>query len=143
MFQRFFYVSRAAEPVREQDLLTIYEQSIPFNNAHGVTGMLVYENRHFLQFIEASPEVMPGLHDRIQRDPRHSLLRTFSYTVVRERVFREWRMLWTLADGSQFALPDSLARGSASALSLPPQLIASPQVAERLVTNAYLGVQEP
>jgi len=70
-----------------------------FNAAHGLTGVLVFDGQHFLQYLEGPKQPLWDLLVRIAQDPRH-----VNFTLQHqgasgsERVFRNWSMGYALVD---------------------------------------------
>lgn len=72
-----------------EELLITFRES---NEKIGVTGILLYLDRCFLQIIEGAKENVTELFNIIQTDPRHDqILRIYSGT-TQERTFKEWSM---------------------------------------------------
>lgn len=64
-----------------------------FNASHGLTGVLVFDGQHFLQYLEGPQQPLWELMVRISRDPRHvnfNLLHRDS--CASERLFSNWSM---------------------------------------------------
>ncbi len=86
------YASRALQPFGDDDLLQLLKAARARNDAHGVTGMLVFAAGSFLQLIEGEDEAVEVIWDRIRMDPRHTGLRVLKDGPARERLFAEWSM---------------------------------------------------
>lgn len=88
------YVSEATFP--EQDTLTtmedICEKSQKFNASKSISGVIFYENRHFVQVIEGEEHELRCLMAKICRDSRHSEIEYFVDEPVSERSFNDWSM---------------------------------------------------
>jgi hypothetical protein len=112
------YLSVAAKGLERNDLHAIGEEARRFNVSQGITGLLAYNGRHFLQLLEGRGNRVEELLGHIAHDPRHHDL-----VVIRreERVLREcggWSMLVRLVpvegigaslEGGEDALPPGLA----------------------------------
>ena len=61
-----------------------------YNGVNGVTGVLLYENRHFLQAIEGEEPVLRDTYGRILKDPRHTNLHKLVDEPVDSRTFPDW-----------------------------------------------------
>jgi hypothetical protein len=75
------------------------------NNARvGVTGMLVYRQKHFLQVLEGPKSAVLELYERIEGDPRHFRIAQLSSERIQQRSFGGWSM------GYAEATPEFLAK---------------------------------
>jgi len=86
------YVSRAAEAVTEESLLSLMQQCMANNEASGITGMLLYGNDTFLQVLEGEEPVLDTLVDKIRKDPRHSEIHFLYRKPVEHRQYTEWSL---------------------------------------------------
>ncbi|MGI8436962.1 MAG: BLUF domain-containing protein [Chthoniobacterales bacterium] len=74
------YVSRAADSFSADDLLELLRQSRENNERAGVSGMLLFKERRFLQLLEGDEASVRATFQRIQRDPRHHEITSCSKT---------------------------------------------------------------
>ena len=89
---RLLYVSTAKHFLSHRELEALVAEARAHNAAAGITGMLIYTDGHFLQYLEGPRSEVEALFSRIERDPRHlGLLRIFEGPQAR-RVFAEWSM---------------------------------------------------
>ena len=86
------YTSRAVVPFTADDLHDLLTRSRRNNHAAGLTGMLLYKQRHFLQVLEGEDSVVDGLYERIVADPRHTQAVVLLRETLAERQFAEWSM---------------------------------------------------
>ncbi|CBQ67585.1 conserved hypothetical protein [Sporisorium reilianum SRZ2] len=62
------------------------------NTSQGITGLLLYRDGSFAQFLEGPADAVDALYDKIERDPRHhGVIRVLRQSVTK-RDFREWSM---------------------------------------------------
>ena len=62
------------------------------NTSKAITGLLLYRDGSFAQFLEGPADAVDGLYDKIERDPRHhGVIRVLRQSVTK-RDFREWSM---------------------------------------------------
>ena len=66
-----------------------------FNEANGVTGVLLFTGNHFAQTLEGPPTVVDQLMARIGQDQRHKVLRTVDRHDVATRKFKTWSMAYS------------------------------------------------
>ena len=146
--QQIVYVSAATRAMDEPDLRDLLAEARHFNEANGVTGMLLYCDDTFMQVLEGARTVLEPLYVRICRDRRHARVlsvrddwdkfKLWDLSVrneeVRERSFGGWSMAFHALD--RHALPstpgfsDFLMRGS----PLHERLSQSEDAAHRLLT---------
>ncbi len=58
----------------------------------GITGLLLYRDGSFAQFLEGPADAVDSLYDRIERDPRHHGVIRVLRQPVTKRDFRQWSM---------------------------------------------------
>ncbi|QJE74072.1 BLUF domain-containing protein [Aerophototrophica crusticola] len=86
------YVSRAAVPLGEAELLSLLRQARNNNSRDRVTGMLLYRQGRFMQALEGPNALVQGLYRRIQIDPRHTQVTTLIKFQPTGRAFDGWSM---------------------------------------------------
>ena len=90
------------------------------NNARaGVSGLLYYNGRRFLQALEGEPVAVATTLGRIRTDPRHRAVVILSDRDVTAREFGPWAMADATADGDPAAFlarVDHLAAGATPAV---------------------------
>lgn len=89
---RLIYASRAAEALTPADHEQILESSRRNNAKVGVTGLLAFGSREFLQCLEGSREAVNATYARILSDPRHQDVQLIDCRDVDQRWFGEWGM---------------------------------------------------
>ena len=70
------------------------------NISSGVTGILFYQDGHFVQLLEGYQSALQDLLTRIRRDPRHQDLRVFLDAQILDRNCAEWSMVSVNLDRS-------------------------------------------
>lgn len=86
------YVSIANEEVREEELLEILRVSRINNSRTGITGILLYKNRKFMQLLEGDEDAVCKTFARIGRDSRHRDVTVLFQNETDERDFADWSM---------------------------------------------------
>ena len=94
------YVSNAVHLMTETDLTDLLRQARAINEAHVITGMLLYKDRSFLQVLEGDSDAVHTLYARIVRDPRHEKVKTLYDEPIAKRDFQEWTMGFRNLNGS-------------------------------------------
>ena len=92
MLVRLLYASRPTAPMTPPLLDSILERSRAHNPKHGITGILCYSDRLFIQVLEGSRDEVCELYNTIARDDRHEQVRILSFEEIRERRFGGWTM---------------------------------------------------
>lgn len=92
MLSHLVYVSTASEPMSEPDLAGLLEQSRERNERYGITGMLLYKNRRFIQLLEGEEENVQKIFRSIARDERHYDVQLLWSHYAQYREFPDWTM---------------------------------------------------
>jgi hypothetical protein len=98
------YVSLAVRPLREDELVALLETSRRNNALTGITGLLLYKDGNFMEFLEGSREEVCALLETIRLDPRHRNMIVLLQQEQPGREFPEWSMAFQRLDGG--SLPD-------------------------------------
>ncbi len=86
------YMSTAPHDMSDAELEKILATARAFNPTKGITGLLLYVERQFLQYLEGDEAAVEALYKSIEKDRRHSgVMRLFSGDYER-RVFEDWSM---------------------------------------------------
>ena len=86
------YVSYAKEDLDAEDLDRLWKSSFKSNKSLGITGMLVYLNKRFLQVLEGDRKKVEKLFARIQKDRRHEGVMLLLDGPLEKRNFEDWAM---------------------------------------------------
>jgi len=95
------YTSLASRDLPPEELSLLLEKARAHNASQGITGMMIYHRREFMQLLEGEQAAVQALYERIAGDPRHQQLRKIWDGPIRERGFSDW--------GMAFVAPDELA----------------------------------
>lgn len=125
MISQYLYISTAPSLARE-DVDAILESSQRNNPARGVTGLLLYNGRNFLQLLEGEESELVSLMMRISHDPRHTGISMIDRKMAETRACPDWAMRRVL-------IADSVEKRRASLeAELPPGLEAQTR---KIITN--------
>ncbi len=91
MLRQYLYLSTARGLSRE-DVETIIATSEANNAQNGITGLLLYNGRNFLQLLEGAESALVALMTRITHDTRHSGVSVLRAQDIAERTCPEWAM---------------------------------------------------
>ena len=86
------YTSLARPDLSSADVRAIHQTARHLNALDGVTGLLIYNGRQFLQVIEGAESAINDLLQRLRADPRHSGLTVESQRFIDDREFPDWAM---------------------------------------------------
>ena len=89
--RQLVYVSTASA-LPHGDLEQIMTSATRNNAAAGITGLLLFNGRNFLQLLEGERDSVERLLDRVEADPRHSGVVVVTDLQVAERSFPDWSM---------------------------------------------------
>jgi hypothetical protein len=99
--RRVIYVSRALPTGQDQGALLgeILGAARRNNERLGVTGALLYSDRHFAQVLEGPPEAIEELFEAIQCDARHDSIAVLEVAAPPARSFGAWSMAYVEQPG--------------------------------------------
>lgn len=86
------YISTASQTMTDRGVDEILAASRRNNAAAGITGLLLYDGRRFLQALEGEMEQVQQAYQRIKADPRHRAVVMLSSKDVEQRAFGQWAM---------------------------------------------------
>ena len=101
--RRYMYMSHAVTPFSRDDIAALALLGQRENARHGITGVLVYTDGHFLQLVEGPRDDIGQLKSNLQRDGRHENITDLIDEPVERRLFEGW----TLATENLFNRADS------------------------------------
>lgn len=89
---RLIYYSTASPNLTDRDVDAILDEAITRNSRCGITGLLAYDDFHFMQILEGTEVAVNNLYLGLAADPRHHDVRLILYQQIEERRFSEWAM---------------------------------------------------
>ena len=89
---RVIYKSRSRVALNWDIVTDILHSSEAYNESHGITGVLLASNTHFLQVLEGNYEDVNAAFMRIVRDERHTDIKLIGFSVIDARLFGGWGM---------------------------------------------------
>jgi hypothetical protein len=101
------YISTARPPMPWSEVDQILATSRRNNARDGVTGLLLFNGKRFLQLLEGAPAKVQMVYDRIESDPRHFAIVKLSERQIEEREFGGWAMAF-----DRFPADDRVAIGA-------------------------------
>ena len=89
---QLIYVSGATLPMSGPDLRSLANKSALSNEQLGITGLLLYHEQRFMQFLEGDVFSVGGKFEVIRNDPRHHGVYVLRRRFVVQRQFPDWSM---------------------------------------------------
>ncbi len=98
MLYRMVYISTVKREVTLEVVEEIIASSGKLNRVQGISGLLLYDGRRFLQFLEGEETLVRALYAKIKKDPRHLGCLILRETRSEERCFESWDMAMRYID---------------------------------------------
>ena len=130
MLSQYLYISTAPTLPREE-VDAILGASARNNPARGITGLLLFNGRNFLQLLEGEEAEVAALMETITADPRHSGVSVLDRRAIPERACPDWAMKRVMIAESIASRREMLER------ELPEGL--DPEVRKMIVNFAVLN----
>lgn len=90
------YTSAATKSLSDSDLMGILEKARVKNQRIGISGILIYGYREFVQLLEGEKESVINLLRTIRTDDRHTSVEVFYEGPIDNRAFSEWSMAFKI-----------------------------------------------
>ena len=84
------YLSMAVSDMSFLGLMRLLESARAFNQQHGITGILFYDNQQFGQIIEGERVSVMKAWKRILDDKRHHRIELLEIREIIERTYPDW-----------------------------------------------------
>lgn len=125
----FIYHSEIAADADIGCVAEIAKFSRVFNQAHDITGVLIFDGQRFVQYIEGPQENVIALAKKIALDTRHTNFTPLHQAQgITQRLFPQWAMAYVSDDDAEPLASMLTAQGEAALNSLQkilPQLDAA------------------
>lgn len=92
MLSQLVYVSVRKSNCTEGEIQKILESCKKNNGELDITGVLLYSNTHFVQYLEGQYKMIIGLYDKIKEDNRHKNVVMITSGPIKDRSFPSWQM---------------------------------------------------
>ncbi|WP_295570971.1 BLUF domain-containing protein [uncultured Stenotrophomonas sp.] len=86
------YASEARADLQTTDLDRLLADATTFNRVAGVTGVLMFDGRRFLQYLEGPEDGIDSVFQRIVNARSHGQIKMLCRAPVAQRVFPRWSM---------------------------------------------------
>lgn len=98
MLKYISYVSEQSHNISENEIEKLLEKSRERNSTKGITGILIYFEGVFTQFLEGPEQEIDSLYKKIRVDRRHSNLRELFTGDATDRFYADWSMAYKSLD---------------------------------------------
>lgn len=92
MLSHLIYVSNRSQNCTEAEIEKILNACKKNNVKYDITGVLLYSDSKFVQYIEGEYKEIMGLYDKIKDDKRHSNPVLLTSAPIPSRSFPSWQM---------------------------------------------------
>jgi hypothetical protein len=138
------YRSRAVAPLERQDLLHLVQTAQSRNQRESVTGVMLYDENCFFQWLEGPPDSVERVMHSIGNDPRHTDLEVLSRRAPSTRSFQGWDMKLAARGSQTLACLDAVIEPPAEIIArLHRQPDATPSLLVKLVPLAVEDASLP
>ncbi|MBG9386599.1 BLUF domain-containing protein [Caenimonas aquaedulcis] len=106
--QALVYMSTAVGTPTREDLDHLLARARARNETHGVTGVLLYSEGSFMQYIEGTQDALDRVYEAIRLDPLHHHIFEVLREPIARREFAQWTMELRTTAASGMGLPSPL-----------------------------------
>jgi hypothetical protein len=92
MMKRMIYASSAVSNTSFESVIDMLTQATQRNKELGITGIMVFDGKQFLQCIEGDNSTVDGLKAKIFSDQRHTDIFLHGEEEIAQRLFSDWSM---------------------------------------------------
>ncbi len=136
-FYRILYSSKASDAMKSSDVMNIIATAQAFNKTADVTGMLLFIEDGFIQYLEGAEETVVKLYKKIAQDSRHQDCKVLLQgpSGEKERSFASWNMGLKIITDQDFQ--DLKAMNENPDFNLFNELEGKPDIAKELMKYFY------
>lgn len=92
MLSNLIYVSKRKSNCTTEEIDKILDACNRNNANEAITGILLYSDEKFVQYLEGDYKKIFELYDKIKLDDRHKEIRLINSSPIKEKVFPSWHM---------------------------------------------------
>jgi hypothetical protein len=92
MLTNLAYVSTRKPTCTDQEIEKILASCKKNNPPLDITGVLLYSENRFIQYVEGESKELMALYDKVKKDDRHEKVFMISYSPIKEKIFPGWHM---------------------------------------------------
>ena len=86
------YVSSAVTLLDLDEIRSLVQRARERNQEHDITGVLLYNNGNFMQYLEGPKDSLNIIYRDIQEDARHTGLILIAREAIESRLFADWSL---------------------------------------------------
>ena len=101
MLKYISYVSEQSYSLSEMDIEQLLHKSRCANTTKGITGILIFFEGVFTQFLEGPEQAIDSLYEKIRLDKRHKEMRELFSGTSPDRFYGDWSMAYKPLDNSK------------------------------------------
>jgi hypothetical protein len=94
MYLGLTYISHSKRQLTEDMRMQLMRECQVRNAHNNISGLLLYQQGFFLQYIEGEPDMVRTVFSRIEHDPRHENVELINEDVLMARRFPNWTMFF-------------------------------------------------
>lgn len=117
-FIQILYRSIARQPHEQREILDILRKSQSNNQRKQISGLLIFRDGQYLQFLEGPDVAVNALFEVISQDPRHHDIEIIDQLNVESMVMPTWAMGYFSPELDPTATQDSFLLKEASARAI-------------------------
>lgn len=111
------YRSRAVAPLPGPALRHLIQTAQARNHGEAITGVMLYDDTHFFQWLEGPPDGVDRVMHSIHNDPRHTDVEILARRRSPTRRFSGWDMKLAAPGARTFAWPDEVIEPPAEVMA--------------------------
>ncbi|MCX2743208.1 BLUF domain-containing protein [Mangrovivirga sp. M17] len=92
MLSHLVYLSKRTPNCTNEEIDKILQSCNKNNKEFDLTGVLLYSDKQFVQYLEGEYNEIFGLYDKIKDDPRHNQIVLITSGPIENRAFPSWQM---------------------------------------------------
>ena len=86
------FISSESTEFKEDNLIELLNYCKKNNKENNITGLLLYFEGHFVEFLEGDKEIIQEMYKKISLDKRHKSVFKITESSNEERKFSDWTM---------------------------------------------------
>ena len=98
---RLVYTSYRKNACDQDEVKIIINKSLRFNGERKISGILIYSDYRFFQYLEGTESDISELFEKIKRDDCHTSVNQRLYSQIPSRLFPDWTMAALDLDGDE------------------------------------------
>ncbi len=101
----WLYISKPIEHIHFNSIQKILTSASRYSTEHGLSGALIYDQHHFIHYIEGKRSSIALLRNKMESDENHSKIDTIIFEEIDKRRFSNWTMSYITHDMYKKIIP--------------------------------------